>query len=93
MGTSKNNFAQDNKFEKWHTYINIKRDEVLKISAIRANAFSEGLARVQKYSWDGDADTYNNYGFIDDKGKLVIPAFYEDITDFEFGIAFGKKRG
>jgi hypothetical protein len=25
--------------------------------------------------------------------KLVIPAFYEDITDFEFGIAFGKKRG
>jgi hypothetical protein len=70
LGTSKNNFAQDNKFEKWHTYINIKRDEVLKISAIRANAFSEGLARVQKYSWDGDADTYNNYGFIDDKAKL-----------------------
>jgi hypothetical protein len=93
LGTSKNNFAQDNKFEKWHTYINIKGEEVLKISAIRANAFSEGLARVQKYSWDGGAKAYNNYGFIDEKGKLVIPAVYEDITDFEFGIAFGKKRG
>ena len=85
--------AQDNPYEKWHSYINLKGNEVLKLSAVRANAFSEGLARVQKYTWDGGANAYNNYGFIDVNGKLVIPTIFEDITDFKFGIAFGKKRG
>lgn len=86
-------YAQDNKFEKWHIYIDAKGSEVLKISAVRTNGFSDGLARVLKYSWDGGANAYNNYGFIDVQGKLVIPAIFEDITDFKFGVAFGKKRG
>ncbi len=91
LGISINNFAQDNKFEKWHSFINIKVEEVLKVSVISANAFSEGMARVQKYSWGVGAKAYNNYGFIDEKGKLVIPAVYEDITDFELELHLVKR--
>lgn len=86
-------YAQDSKHEKWHYYINSNGDEVLKVSAVRVNNFSEGMARIEKYFWDGGAQAFNNYGFIDTTGKLVIKHEFEKVRDFKFGVASVKKRG
>lgn len=86
-------FAQDSKHEKWHYYINSKGEEVIKVSAFRVNGFSDGMAMVTKYSWDGGPNAYNNYGYIDTTGKLVIKHEYEEASDFKFGVAYVKKRG
>jgi hypothetical protein len=88
-----NTTAQDSKHEKWHQYINMKGEEVLKVSAVRINAFSEGMARVEKYFWDGGAQAYNNYGYIDVTGKLVIQHQYDKASDFNYGVASVRKRG
>jgi hypothetical protein len=88
-----NPFAQDSKHEKWHYYINMKGEEALKVSAVRINSFSDGLAVVEKYFWDGGAKAYNNYGYIDEQGKLVIKHEYDKASDFKFGIASVRKRG
>jgi hypothetical protein len=86
-------YSQDSKHEKWHYYINSKGEEVIKVSAVRAYNFSEGLAAVEKYYWDGRANAYNNYGYIDTTGKLVIKHDYEKASAFKFGVAAVKKRG
>jgi hypothetical protein len=86
-------FAQDSKHEKWHYYMNAKGEEVIKVSAIRVDHFSEGMAMVTKYYWDGGPNAYNNYGFIDTSGKLVIKHEFEDASKFKFGVAAVKKRG
>ncbi len=86
-------FSQDSKHEKWHYYANAKGEEVLKVSAVRINNFSDGMARIEKYFWDGGAKAYNNYGYIDTNGTLVIKQDFEKASDFKFGIASVKKRG
>jgi hypothetical protein len=85
--------AQDSKHEKWHYYYSMKGDEVFKVSAVRVNSFSEGMARIEKYFWDGGATAYNNYGYIDTQGKLVIKHVYDKASNFKFGIASVRKRG
>ena len=47
--------------------------------------FSEGLARVGVFG--------RGYGFINKKGKLVIPAIYENADDFKNGTAIVKRDG
>ena len=47
--------------------------------------FSEGLARVGVFG--------RGYGFINKKGKLVIPAIYENADDFKNGTAIVKRNG
>src|SRR5262249_2011203 len=48
---------------------------------------NEGLARWHK------PDDNNIYGFIDTKGKLVIPFKYDDVTYFSEGLALVRKGG
>ena len=85
-------FAQDNKFEKWHYYINTKGEQVLKVSAKSVEPFSEGLARVEKYAVSG-TKAFWNYAYINTEGKFVIAAEYERASNFKDGVAFVKKRG
>ena len=86
-------YGQDNRHEKWHYYINSKGEEAIKVSAVSINNFSDGMARVRKYFWDGGAKAFNNYGYIDTSGKLVINHDFESAKDFKFGVASVKKRG
>ena len=46
--------------------------------------FSEGLAAVK---------LGNKWGFINNKGKVVIPIKYDDIESFSKGLAFVRKDG
>jgi len=44
----------------------------------------EGMIHVEKNG---------KIGFVDQSGKLVIPCIYEDVTEFDDGIAQVKKEG
>jgi hypothetical protein len=86
-------FSQDNKHEKWHYYADYSGKQVIKVSAKSVNNFSDGMARVEKYFWDGGAKAFFNFGYIDTTGNLVIKQDFEKASDFKFGIASVKKRG
>jgi len=84
-------FAQDNRWEQWHYYINTKGEQALRVSAKSINPFRDGLARVEKYVAEG-GKAFWNYGYINKEGKLVIAPQYERASDFKEGVAFVKKR-
>ena len=46
--------------------------------------FKEGLARVERNG---------KYGFIDEKGSLIIPCIYDDVSSFNEGLASVKRNG
>lgn len=85
--------SQDNKHEKWHYFIDKNGKEVIKVSAKYVGNFSDGVAVIKKYYWDGGSKAYWNEGCIDTQGKMIIPAHYEDIKSFDDGVTFAKKRG
>lgn len=84
-------FAQDNRWEQWHYYINTKGEQALKVSAKSINPFSDGLALIEKNVAEG-GKAFWNYGYINKEGKLVIAAQYERASNFKDGVAFVKKR-
>lgn len=53
--------------------------------------FSEGLACVNKRYSDDYNDSY--WGFIDNKGKVIIPLIYDIAYSFKDGLAFVHARG
>lgn len=57
--------------------------------------FHNGRALVVKLKKSENADTSNKeylFGYINYKGKLVIPLVYEDATEFSEGLAFVKNK-
>lgn len=50
-----------------------------------AGIFSGGRAKVK--------DNVGHYGFINKKGKTIIPSIYEEAEDFHYGLAAAKKNG
>ncbi len=68
-------------------YINNKGKVILKplIPNLTLFGFSEGMAIAVDYN------DMHKQGFIDKKGKLVIPTKFEDVRDFKQGLAAFKK--
>lgn len=67
----------------------------------RRDSLSSSLAwfRVDRYMYLGEFEKgiarmqlYNRIGFINNQGQIVIPAYYDEATDFYQGYAFVKKR-
>ncbi len=87
-------YSQASKYHKKYAFINAKGEIVFDVSAKYAYSFSNGLARVGVYTIVGNK-AYYNYGFIDETGKMVIPAEYDKVYDFADGvdITWVRKRG
>lgn len=87
-------YGQASKYHKKYAFINTKGEIVFDVSAKYAYSFSNGLARVGVYTIVGNK-AYYNYGFIDETGKMVIPAEYDKVNDFADGldITWVRKRG
>lgn len=83
--------AQD-RWEAWHYYINPKGEQALKVSAKSINAFSDGVAWIEKAHFDG-SKSFWNYALIDTKGQLILPPHYDRTYPFKEGVAVVRKRG
>lgn len=76
--------------DRAYYYIDQKGNEKLHFSGKEyrtVTPFKNGLARIQKRDSDGGD---GNYGFINNKGDVVIPYFYDDATDFLGKYAYVK---
>ncbi len=87
-----NSNSQSNKYDSKFSYINESGEKLFDIECKYAYNFSNGLARISKYTIVGDK-AYYNYGYINTKGEIVIPCLYEYAYDFNSTATFVKKRG
>lgn len=79
------------KTKSW-TCIDANGKEIFTIEAAWVYDFNSGLARVKKYKLENNKWILV-YGFINKKGKTVIPFIYADAKDFKTNVTWVKKRG
>ncbi len=86
-------FAQS-KPDRHFAYVNKKGEVVIDTDYKWADDFENGRAQFKKVVRTGNK-AYYNYGFIDTKGREVIPAIYEKVYQFAEGVdvTWVKKRG
>lgn len=61
-------------------------EEAIPCNYVSVGSFHEGLAWMC-----GTVDGKDQYGFINKKGEVAIPAAYDDVLDFSEGLAAVKK--
>ena len=78
--------------ERNYTCINEKGETLFSIKAWRMYDYNDGLAKFETVAVE-NGQAFWRYGFIDDKGKIVIPAVYEKAGDFSSGVTWVKSPG
>ncbi|MGB1102483.1 MAG: WG repeat-containing protein [Crocinitomicaceae bacterium] len=79
------------KNKNW-TCINENGETIFRIEAMRVYEFKNGLARVYKNTLVNN-QWVTGYGYINQKGEVVIPCDLEKAMDFESDVTWVKKKG
>ena len=77
---------------KTWTCINVNGETIFRIEAIYVSEFSNGLAKVYKNTLVNN-QWVTGYGYVNKKGKVIIPCDLEEAMDFESDFTWIKKKG